>query len=130
MSKVALCIDSESIVRPQAIGLPDESLQAQAWLKLLCSAQEARDALRRDAGLSCDQVWVVSCDDMEPVNLAAALKADSPQRPVLLVNEDFGGSVRSCAAKAGIDQVIDLAELAKRYAQRKRDFGAKAAKEQ
>ena len=130
MSKVALCIDSESIVRPQAIGLPDESLQAQAWLKLLCSAQEARDALRQDAGLSCDQVWVVSCDDMEPVNLAAALKADSPQRPVLLVNEDFGGSVRSCAAKAGIDQVIDLAELAKCYAQRKRDFGAKAAKEQ
>lgn len=116
MSKVALCVDSESIRRPQAIGLLDQNLQAQAWLDLLSTAQEAREVLARSSGPDYDQVWVVSCDDMEPVNLAAALKRDSPQRPVLLVNEDAGGSARSCAAKAGIDQVIDQAELTRRYA--------------
>ncbi|MDO4501804.1 MAG: chromosome partitioning protein ParA [Coriobacteriia bacterium] len=125
MSKVALCVDAESAQYPQVLGLPDESLIAQSWLELLCTAEEARQRLAQAADI--EQTWVVSCDDMEAVNLAAACKADAPGRPVLLVSQDIGGSVRSCAAKAGLDDVIDLAELGRRYGQRKAQHAALAA---
>lgn len=127
MSRVALCVDSESAQRPQVIGLPDEVLEAQSWLELLCDAEEARAALLHAQDVA--EAWVVSCNNMEAVNLAAALKADVPQRPVLLVSQEQGGSVRSCAAKAGIDQVIDFAQLTHLYAQRKALRGAAFAPE-
>lgn len=45
------------------------------------------------------------------VNLAAALVRDGRAERVVLVARDVSGSLRSRARQAGVDQVIDLAEL-------------------
>ena len=31
---------------------------------------------------SIEEIWVVSCPDVEPINLAAAVKRDNPRRRV------------------------------------------------
>lgn len=45
------------------------------------------------------------------VNLAAALAHDGRARQVVLAGRDVSGSLRSRAARAGIDLVVDLAEV-------------------
>lgn len=45
------------------------------------------------------------------VNLAAALAGDGNARCVILVRDGVSGSLRSRAARAGIDLVVDLADL-------------------
>ena len=68
-----LCVDTESLRYPELIGLNDEDIDSQEWLETYSSAHEARRALS-GAGQK-DNVWVVSCDDMEGINLAAPLNA-------------------------------------------------------
>lgn len=74
MPLVALCADEECFRHPELLGLEGENLLAQQWLMPFTSAEAARMALR-DA-TSVQEVWVVSCADVAPINLAAALKRD------------------------------------------------------
>lgn len=117
MREVVLCADDESVRHPGLLGLEGESLLHQEWLKSISNADEARRYLHRENGI--EEVWVASSNEMDPINLAAALKRDSNCRPVYLLAQQGNGSLRSRASAAGIDGVIDAKELANRYAHRK-----------
>ena len=116
--KVALCVDGFSSRNPELIGLEGESLDSQDWLGVFSSGHDARLGIAEAGAYS--EAWVVSCEDVEPINLAAALKADSPDLRVCLVTPDACGSLRSRAHNALIDEVLDRAELPRRYAEAKR----------
>ena len=73
--RVVLCADEESLRNPQLLGLEESNLQAVSWIECCATAEECRRAARRDG---IEEAWVVSCDDMEPLNVAAALKYDDP----------------------------------------------------
>ncbi len=51
-------------------------------------------------------------DDVSDINLAAALVHDGNARAVVLVRRNASGSLRSRAARAGVDLVLDPAEIA------------------
>lgn len=90
-NEVTLCLDSESLKHPEVIGLSDENLLAQPWLTLYSDAFEARKSL--SIGDTKTLVWVISCDSMEGINLAAALKMDSELLDVWYVT--FNNQARS-----------------------------------
>lgn len=125
--KTMLCVDTESLRYPDLIGLNDEDFDSQEWLETYSTANEARRAL---SGIGPkDNVWVVSCDDMEGINLAAALKYDNLSRSIELVS--FGGTgseVGRCQA-AGIDLIRGKAEFVKRYSEQKNEQAFSAARE-
>ncbi len=113
MRKTVLCVDSQTLNHPEVIGLLDENLVAQPWLRVFSSAGDVRKALGNDGGTS--RVWVVSSDDMEGINLAAALKGDRIDREVDLIS--FGGTgseVGRCEA-AGVGLVRSLDEFVGKY---------------
>ena len=108
-----ICVDCESLQNPALLGMAEEPLSGQDWLVSASSAQDCREMA---ASLSPDvAVWVVSCDDMEPINLAAALKRDMPERRVSLVSFSPDGSMASRAVRAGIDAVLDEAAFQREY---------------
>lgn len=116
-NKTMLCVDTESLRYPGLIGLNDEDIASQEWLETYCTAHDARQAL---SGIGPkDNVWVISCDDMEGINLAAALKHDDLNRSIELVS--FGGTgseVGRCQA-AGISLIRGKAEFVRRYSEQK-----------
>lgn len=116
-SLVALCADATSLQHPEMIGLAGENLAAQEWLRLFASAEEARRFLRSDHLV--DEVWIASTDDVAPINLAASLKRDRPERSVCLLAFEGTGSLMSRANAAGIDASLTRQAFAERYAQRK-----------
>lgn len=111
--RVVLCLDAEAVRHPEAVGLAGEQLAAQPWLKVMTSGLEARRYLR-DTDASSD-VWVVSSDDVDPINLAAAVKRDHRERSVSLVAFEGTGSLRSRARFAGIDAVMGRVDFAAGY---------------
>lgn len=121
-ARVLLCVDEMSGALPYAIGLDGEDLDSQSWLLVETDALRARSAARAHAGLS--EVWVVSTDDVEPINLAAALKGDRPDLRVCLVDDEAGGSLRSRAYNARVDFLMNGRQFVKRYADAKRALGS------
>ena len=122
-ARVALCVDSQSCMTPEIVGLDGERFEAQAWMNVFCTGENAR---REIAGCeSLEKVWVVSSDDVDPINLAATLKADRPDTHVCLVG-DGDGSMRSRAYTAAIDEVLSLSEFTDSYRCAKARFGASA----
>lgn len=117
-AEVLLCIDEECAQHPELIGLRGENLLSQPWLTVRTTAQEARALAARSAAI--DEVWVASCPDIEPVNLAAAVKHDNPRRRVALLCSQPSGSLHSRTKAAGIDETMTHQALAERYALRKR----------
>lgn len=115
---VALCVDETSMAHPELIGLDEEKLFAQQWMRLFSSGSEARAFLRNDRMV--DEVWVVSCDDIEPINLAATIKGDRGDLRVCLVSFQGTGSLLSRASAAGIDATLTQQAFVTRYAAFKR----------
>lgn len=122
-AKIALCVDELEARHPALIGLDDETLEAQEWLCVYSSGEEARRAISEERGI--DEAWVVSCDDVKAINLAATIKADHPAMTVRLVDFDVEGSLLSRAHAARIDEVIDGTALARRYGEVKERYTAK-----
>lgn len=125
MQKTVLCVDSQTLNHPETIGLVDENLVAQPWLRVFSSAADVRKALGSDPGSS--RIWVISSDDMEGINLAAALKGDRISREVDLIS--FGGTgseVGRCEA-AGVGLVRGLDEFVGKYSEQKNLWLAKSA---
>ena len=114
---VALCADATCLQHPETLGLAGESLASQEWLRLFTSGSEVRRFLREDD--SVKEVWVASCDDVAPINLAAALKRDRADRCVCLVAFEGTGSLKSRASAAGIDASLTRQAFVDRYARRK-----------
>ena len=118
MPTMALCADAESIRRPDLIGLAGENLARQEWLRLFSSGEEARRFLRADRSVA--EAWIASCDDVEPINLAAALKRDRADLRVCLLAFQGTGSLMSRATAAGIDASLTRQAFVERYAAAKR----------
>ena len=100
MKTVALCVDQESALHPELIGLADEDLQAQSWLEVFSLPEEARREIAQSDSIQA--VWVASCPELEPINLAAAIKMDNPAKKICLVADKRNGSLQSRAAHAGL----------------------------
>lgn len=115
MPLVALCADEECFRHPELLGLEGENLLAQQWLMPFTSAEAARAALRDAA--SVQEVWVVSCTDVAPINLAAALKRDRVDRRVCMLTAQESGSLRSRTTAAGVDASLTRQAFVERYAQ-------------
>lgn len=117
---IAMCLDEASRQNPGLIGLEGERLEAQEWLAVFSSGEEARNALSTSKSLI--EAWVVSSDDVEPINLAATLKADRPDLDVKLVAFEGCGSLFSRAHTALIDEVVDSPSFVRYYANAKSRF--------
>lgn len=117
-SLVALCADEASMAHPELIGLAGEQLFAQPWLRLFTSGLEIRTFLKHDRMV--DEIWIVSCEDVEPINLAATLKGDRGDVRVCLVSFQGTGSLRSRASAASIDATLTRQAFVTRYAAFKR----------
>lgn len=116
--RVVLCLDSEAVRCPETVGLGGEELLAQAWLTVVSSGCKAREHLRSVDVES--ESWIVSSDDVDPINLAAAVKRDHRSRRVCLVAFRDTGSLRSRASSAGIDVVLGLADFVAGYREKQR----------
>ena len=116
-AKIALCVDELSNRNPELIGLDGEVLESQEWLGIFSNGDEVRRAVADPGGFS--EAWVVSCDDVEPINLAASIKSDQPEMRVCLVTSDACGSLLSRAHNAQIDEVVGWNDLPRRYADAK-----------
>lgn len=116
-TRIALCIDGETYRDPSLMGLGGESLDGQEWLAVFESGAHAREAIAGDSALT--EAWVVSCSDVEPINLAATLKSDRPDLCVRLVGFDGCGSLYSRAYNASIDEVMDRTAFIRRYSDEK-----------
>ena len=115
---VALCADETSMRHPELMGLEGEHLASQTWLRLFTSGQEMRTFLKNDRAV--DEAWVISCDDIEPINLAATLKRDRGDLRVCLITFQGTGSLRSRASAAAVDVMLTSHALASRYGAFKR----------
>ena len=124
-AKVLLCADEESARHPELIGLREENLLEQPWLAVRTTAREARDLAAKSA--SIEEIWVVSCPDVEPINLAAAVKRDNPRRRVSMLCSQPSGSLHSRTKAAGIDETMTHQVLVERYTACKRQVRALAS---
>ena len=122
---IALCADSESMKQPALLGLAGENFAAQEWLALYSTAEDARASLRADAAV--EDVWVASSDDMDPINLAAAVKRDRQARGVYLLAFQGTGSLWSRAHAAGVDATLSHQAFVERYLREKRRRGVPRA---
>lgn len=125
MGRIVLCADSESLRRPELMGLDGENLEALPWLECFASAEEARLFARESQGL--DEAWIVSSDDVEAINVAAAIREDDADLDVYLVLFESSGSVLSRAQAAGVTGTLAKQGLAQRFALEKRKHARHAA---
>lgn len=92
------------------VGRVVQSLDARAQLSFTKSADGLRSLVMGSVPGELGVVVGPLESGVSDVNLAAAVANDGNARCVVLVRADVSGSLRSRAARAGIDQVIDLAE--------------------
>lgn len=114
---IVLCADAASLRHPDLLGLAGENLAGQKWLRVFSSGEEARRCLRHDRGVV--EAWVTSADDVEPINLAAALKRDRADMRVCLVAFEGTGSLMSRANAASVDVSLTRQAFVARYADAK-----------
>lgn len=119
--QVALCVDELTLQRPGLMGLEGENLEAQSWLSVFTTGEEARRAVNGEEAPA--EAWVHSSEDVDPINLAATLKADRPAMPVKLVVGEGSGSLYSRAGSASIDEVLDADGFARCYYEAKIEAG-------
>ncbi len=113
MDPIVLCADSESLRHPEMIGLEGVKLDEVPWLTSFSCATELR-SYAQQAPMP-QEFWIASADDMEAINLGAALKLDAPLRTIRLVVSDATGSVLSRAHAAQVDEVLPLWRFAQRF---------------
>lgn len=111
--RVVLCIDSHTLQVPEIIGLHDENIMNQEWLTVFSTSSQTRHFLKNTS--SVQEVWIISCDDMEPINMAAGLKKDNSQRKVFLVSFQETGSLKSRAHAACLDGVLTQSGFLQHY---------------
>ena len=116
--RVVICADGQSLRNPAMVGLAGEPLDALGWLACASGAEECRKAARLLSAV--EEAWIVSCDDMEPINVAAAVKHDDPNKRVFVVSCGQNGSMASRVANAGIDGLWSESQFLKRFSQVKR----------
>lgn len=117
MDEIVLCADSLTLRYPELMGLEGESVGSLEWLATFAKAEEVRSYLKGAPGPR--EVWVNSADDMDAINVAAALKRDRPDHEVVLAGQEVSGSIMSRAQAAGIAVTLSREGFAQRYAAEK-----------
>lgn len=112
--KIILCADSDSLMRPWMMGLDGIDVESFEWVMPFSQADEAREFMA--SGADIDEAWIVSSNDIESVNLAAAIRKDNPMLAITLILSELSGSVLSRASSAGIKTVYTTYEFAERFA--------------
>lgn len=111
-SRVLLCIDEGRLRMPLPFLSGFDQCQ-NPWLVLCAGSVEARRYASENA---VAEVWVASSDEVESINLAAALKADRAQTTIYLIASEKTGSVLSRVHAAALDGVLSQRELEERFA--------------
>ena len=114
MEEIVLCADSLTLRYPELMGLEGESVEAVAWLRPFAKADDVRAYLREAPGPR--EVWVNSADDMDAINVAAALRRDRPDHTVVLAGQEVSGSILSRAQAAELSATLSREGFAQRYA--------------
>ena len=108
MNRTLFCMDSQCARNPESYGIDSRAISGQG-AQIETSGVKAREIAKFQADITC--VFVISCDEVDPINLAAAIKHDSPQKQVNLVVSNPTGSLKSRTDACGIDRVITMANL-------------------
>lgn len=108
MSGAALTLDRTSV----CCGFPPGRLRDDigACVRRIETGAECRDAMLHEPA-SSSVVVSSGTPDVAPINLAAALKSDSPMRDVYLECEEISGSLASRMDAAGVKGPVSLAEI-------------------
>ncbi len=109
---ILFCVSTETLALPKTIGLSDEIL----GLPKTCYATTAAQARRIASDMSgSSSAYIIGCDDMEPINLTAAIVSDNPNlRPTLVVDRLTGSLSTRCQA-AGINSIMTLSQLSRKF---------------
>lgn len=108
MCKKLICIDSNYKLFSDCNWAVDKILKSEDIL--IASTCDLARRVASELGRS-DVTYVCGCDDMEPVNLCAALVKDSPTSSISLVVEKNTGSISTRANAAGISYVMGVDEF-------------------
>ncbi len=130
MEEIVLCADSLTLRYPELMGLEGESVEAVAWLRPFAKADDVRAYLREAPGPR--EVWVNSADDMDAINVAAALRRDRSDHTVVLAGQEVSGSILSRAQAAELSATLSREGFAQRYAtekQRRREAADAAGRD-
>ncbi len=106
--KILFSLSTDTLALPQTLGLTDAILSDSQICCATTAAQTRRLASTIGQGGS---VYVIGCDDMEPINLAAAIIFDNPALDTFLVTDQLTGSLSTRAQAAGIRAVMTFEEL-------------------
>ncbi len=118
--KIACCIDSETVKYPELLGLEGENMFAEAWLEVFSDAFDLREKVL--SGCVWDEVWVVSSNSIDGINVAAALRSDDPFASITYVSFVSTGSVVGRCEAANIHLLQGQAAFAKAYALAKQTY--------
>lgn len=124
--EVVLSIDSQVRKNPGFLNL-DANIFNYDWLEVFTNAQEFRNYI--NMAKNDLEVWVCSNDDIEAINLAAAVKKDKPNCVVCLISYDFSGSLQSRANAAGIDTILSIESLCERISARRKTSSISSAEQ-
>ena len=104
------------------------ALGAEETLCVAESADDLREWVLSSSPGSLGVIVACDGDEVSDVNLAAAIAADGKAREVVLVRRGASGSLRSRAARARIDRVIDPNDLSDDSSQSRRPLRTEGAR--
>lgn len=111
--KIILSIDDKLVKDPTLIGLKKGDFETHDEVKIFTDGNELRDyAKSSNENL---EVWILSSNNIESINLAATLKKDKPATIVGLVVFSFSGSLKSRADAAKLDTVLTVEAFKERF---------------
>lgn len=109
--EIAICINSDVFENPSLIGL-NKQILLSGWLSVFTNADDFRRYIKNN--ISIKESWIYSSDNIEAINLAAAIKADNEECIVCLISQKQSGSLSSRAKQANIDSILSLEQLRER----------------
>lgn len=103
------CASQEMLNLPSAFALSADELRAFPWLTICSDAPMARQELQENPWYQ--EAWIASSDEVAGINLAAAIKRDTPRLAVYLVQDERPAGLFERVRLAGIDGVLSSQEL-------------------
>lgn len=109
---VLFCADSTTLHHPEYLGVQERDFDRNVFT--ICSvAEQARGFVNGSPDIC--EVWIAGADNIDALNLGAAIKRDRADLNVRVLARDKTGSTISKADRAGIDSVLSVEEFATLY---------------